>query len=75
VSLPARPRILFFADAGPEVGGGHVMRCLTLAAALARLGAECAFAATREAGEILDVFAPRGVRRFAAPSGDPAALC
>ena len=32
MSLPARPRILFFADAGPEVGGGHVMRCLTHAA-------------------------------------------
>jgi spore coat polysaccharide biosynthesis predicted glycosyltransferase SpsG len=37
--MPAGPRILFFADAGPEVGGGHVMRCLTLARALGRRGA------------------------------------
>ena len=29
------PRVLFIANAGPEVGGGHVMRSLTLAAALA----------------------------------------
>jgi UDP-2,4-diacetamido-2,4,6-trideoxy-beta-L-altropyranose hydrolase len=56
VSLPARPRILFFADAGPEVGGGHVMRCLTLARALAERGAECAFVESRAAAPILRRF-------------------
>jgi len=56
VSLPARPRILFFADAGPEVGGGHVMRCLTLARALAGRGAECAFVESRAAAPILRRF-------------------
>jgi UDP-2,4-diacetamido-2,4,6-trideoxy-beta-L-altropyranose hydrolase len=56
VSLPAKPRILFFADAGPEVGGGHVMRCLTLARALAERGAECAFVESRAAAPILRRF-------------------
>jgi UDP-2,4-diacetamido-2,4,6-trideoxy-beta-L-altropyranose hydrolase len=53
VTLPANPRILFFADAGPAVGGGHVMRCLTLARALAAKGAECAFVESRAAAPIL----------------------
>jgi UDP-2,4-diacetamido-2,4,6-trideoxy-beta-L-altropyranose hydrolase len=73
--MSAAPRILFVADAGRAVGGGHVMRCLTLAQALRRAGADCAFAATVEAGAVLDAFAPAEIRRFAAPSGDPAALC
>jgi UDP-2,4-diacetamido-2,4,6-trideoxy-beta-L-altropyranose hydrolase len=47
------PRVLFFADAGPEVGGGHVMRCLTLARALTVAGAECAFVESRAAVSIL----------------------
>jgi UDP-2,4-diacetamido-2,4,6-trideoxy-beta-L-altropyranose hydrolase len=50
------PRILFFADAGPQVGGGHVMRCLTLARALAARGAECAFLESRAAAPILRRF-------------------
>jgi UDP-2,4-diacetamido-2,4,6-trideoxy-beta-L-altropyranose hydrolase len=69
------PRILFVADAGPAVGGGHVMRCLTLAGALRRAGAECGFVATAEAESVLDGFAAPQIRRFKAPSGDPAALC
>ncbi|MFI4975998.1 MAG: UDP-2,4-diacetamido-2,4,6-trideoxy-beta-L-altropyranose hydrolase [Caulobacterales bacterium] len=49
-------RILFFADAGPQVGGGHVMRCLTLARALTERGAECAFVESRAAAPILRRF-------------------
>ena len=49
-------RILFLADAGPEVGGGHVMRCLTLARALVERGAECAFVESRAAAPILRRF-------------------
>lgn len=61
MTLPqVEPRILFFADAGPEVGGGHVMRCLTLARALVARGAACAFVESRAAAGIL--------RRFGWPS-------
>ena len=48
--------MLFFADAGPLVGGGHVMRCLTLARALSERGAECAFVESRAAAPILRRF-------------------
>ena len=56
-----RPRILFLADAGAKVGGGHVMRCLTLAEALARAGAQCAFVAVPAARAVLDAFADGAV--------------
>lgn len=73
--MSAAPRVLFVADAGRAVGGGHVMRCLTLADALVRAGAACAFAASPEASEILDAFGGPEIRRFGAPSGEPSALC
>lgn len=53
-----RPRILFIANAGPLVGGGHVMRSLSLARALEQHGADCVFLASPQAAVILDVFAP-----------------
>ncbi len=36
-------RVVFRFDAGPEVGGGHAMRCLTLARALEGSGWDCRF--------------------------------
>lgn len=53
-----RPRFLFIADAGPQVGGGHVMRCLTLARALIERGALCVFLGTPEVRALLEVFGP-----------------
>lgn len=50
--------ILFICAAGPRVGGGHVMRSLTLARALEARGATCAFQATPEVAKVLDAFAP-----------------
>jgi len=52
-------RILAFPDCGPRIGGGHVMRCLTLARALIDRGAAVAFAANPPAQEVLTAFGPR----------------
>ena len=65
------PRILFLADSGPSVGGGHVMRCLTLAQALMEQGAECAFAATPAANGLLETFAPAAIERLPLPDASP----
>ena len=69
----SEPRILFIANAGRAVGGGHVMRCLTLARALGEKGARCSFAASPAVATILDAFAPDTVREDAT-SLDPDAL-
>jgi len=53
-----RPRILFATDAGAEVGGGHVMRSLTLARALGERGATCAFLLGPGVEPLLNAFAP-----------------
>jgi len=53
------PRILFVANAGPEVGGGHVMRSLTLSNALVARGAETTFLAPPDVRCLLDVFGPQ----------------
>jgi UDP-2,4-diacetamido-2,4,6-trideoxy-beta-L-altropyranose hydrolase len=68
------PRILFIANAGPEVGGGHVMRSLTLARALAARGASCSFASSPAVDAILDTFGPE-MAREPATSLDPESLC
>jgi UDP-2,4-diacetamido-2,4,6-trideoxy-beta-L-altropyranose hydrolase len=59
--VPAR--ILFYADAGSDVGGGHVMRCLTLAEALRTKRAVCGFLATAPAISILEAFAGDEIER------------
>jgi UDP-2,4-diacetamido-2,4,6-trideoxy-beta-L-altropyranose hydrolase len=64
------PRILFVVDAGPRVGGGHVMRSLTLARALEAEGCAAAFLGPPAMADVLDVFAPE-MRRLTASSGEP----
>ena len=59
------PAILFVVDAGPAVGGGHVMRSLTLALALQGQGAECRFVAPPAVEAILTAFAPELARAAA----------
>ena len=56
--MSTSPRVLFAANAGPEVGGGHIMRCLTLARALGERGATCTFLSGPGVGEVLGAFAP-----------------
>ena len=52
------PRILFVVDAGAKVGGGHVMRSLTLAQALEAQGAACGFLAPPTVKAVLEAFGP-----------------
>lgn len=65
------PPILFVVDGGPEIGGGHVMRALTLATALAGRGATVSFLAPPFVGELLDRFAPASVARIVTAFGEP----
>jgi UDP-2,4-diacetamido-2,4,6-trideoxy-beta-L-altropyranose hydrolase len=44
-AAPGRPRIAVRCDASAEIGGGHAMRCLTLANALSDAGASVTFVA------------------------------
>ena len=69
----ATARILFVCDAGPSVGGGHVMRCLTLAGALSARGDDPVFLAMPAVASVLDAFAPPGLERVPA-SPETAAL-
>ena len=71
----AKPaRVLFLADSGPEIGGGHLMRCLTLAGALQAHGAVCAFVTRPDAAKVLEVFAGPEVVRLIAAGGDAQVL-
>ena len=64
------PRILFLCDAGPTVGGGHVMRSLTLARALEAKDASCSFLAPPAVAHVLAAFAP-DMAQVPALSGEP----
>ena len=68
------PRILLLADAGPQVGGGHVMRSLTLARALQDDGAACVFLATPAVRAVLEAFGPAIDRIDIAPLDRPALI-
>jgi UDP-2,4-diacetamido-2,4,6-trideoxy-beta-L-altropyranose hydrolase len=58
------PLAVFRCDASPELGGGHVARCLVLADSLARRGWTCLFATRKDARQILPSLAAsaHGVR-------------
>lgn len=60
----AAQRILVFPDCGPRIGGGHVMRCLTLARALTARGAAVTFAANPAAQGVLTNFGARDITVF-----------
>ena len=68
------PRILRLADGGPEIGGGHVMRMLTLAEALKGMGAAPVLAAPRAAAGVIAAFAPEGLETRLLPTTEPGQL-
>lgn len=64
-------QVLFVCDGGPEIGGGHVMRSLSLAQALIEAGAACAFLDGPAVSSVLDAFAPPEVLRVTDPAAYP----
>lgn len=63
------PHIIFRADASASIGTGHVMRCLTLANALAKKGAEVSFVCREHDGHLCGLIEEQGfiVHRLPAP--------
>lgn len=53
-------RIAFRTDASLQIGTGHVMRCLTLADALAVRGADCQFICREHPGHLIDYIRTKG---------------
>ncbi len=53
-------RVAFRVDASTEIGSGHVMRCLTLADALAEIGACCTFVMRQKPGNLEEAVRGRG---------------
>jgi UDP-2,4-diacetamido-2,4,6-trideoxy-beta-L-altropyranose hydrolase len=68
-----KPQVLFVVDGGPAVGGGHVMRSLTLARALDERRGYSVMLAPPAVEAVLNTFDPQ-VPREIALSTDPQAL-
>jgi UDP-2,4-diacetamido-2,4,6-trideoxy-beta-L-altropyranose hydrolase len=60
-------KIAFRADASLQVGTGHVMRCLTLADALAFTGADCQFLCRAHEGNLIEFIRRKGYVAHALP--------
>ena len=60
-------KIAFRVDASLQMGTGHVMRCLTLADALAAQGADCLFISREHQGNLIDHIRNKGYRVYALP--------
>ena len=53
-------KIVFRTDASLQIGTGHVMRCLTLADALAARGGDCQFICREHPGHLIDYIRTKG---------------
>jgi UDP-2,4-diacetamido-2,4,6-trideoxy-beta-L-altropyranose hydrolase len=60
-------KVAFRTDASLQIGTGHVMRCLTLADALAAKGAECQFICRSHEGNLTDLICSKGYVVHALP--------
>lgn len=61
--------VAFRVDASTLIGSGHVMRCLTLADALAEAGARCYFVMRQKSGSLEDAVRSRGHQVLMLSSG------
>lgn len=68
------PSVLFVIDAGDEVGGGHVMRSLTMADALYNSGARPAFLCSPYVTALLVQFGFGQLGRVSTPAEEPSDL-
>jgi UDP-2,4-diacetamido-2,4,6-trideoxy-beta-L-altropyranose hydrolase len=53
-------KVVFRTDASIQIGTGHVMRCLTLADALAAKGAPCTFICREHSGNLIEYIRSKG---------------
>lgn len=60
-------KVTFRTDASLQMGTGHVMRCLTLADALAAQGADCQFICREHQGNLIEQIRNKGYRVHALP--------
>ena len=60
-------KVIFRTDASLQMGTGHVMRCLTLADALAAQGADCLFICREHQGNLIEQIRNKGYRTHALP--------
>lgn len=60
-------KVVFRADASLQIGTGHVMRCLTLADALATRGVDCQFICRAHEGNLIEFIRTKGYVSHALP--------
>ena len=58
-------RVVFRADASLQIGSGHIMRCLTLAARILEGGGECFFICRKHDGNLIDYIERKGFTVYA----------
>ncbi len=63
-------QVAFRTDASIEIGTGHVMRCLTLADALADKGVQCTFICREHAGNLIEHIRSKGHAVYSLPMGN-----
>ncbi|MDD4862979.1 MAG: UDP-2,4-diacetamido-2,4,6-trideoxy-beta-L-altropyranose hydrolase [Alishewanella agri] len=62
-------KVLLRADASVSIGSGHIMRCLTLAKALQKLGVECEFICRLSEGNLIAWLQNQGLKVITLPTG------
>jgi len=65
-------KVVFRTDASIQIGTGHVMRCLTLADALAAKGAQSIFVCREHKGNLIEQIRSKGHRVYVLPIGNGA---